>query len=633
MSEFASLKGAHAGPSSSSDFLSEHSNGSHTVLPNYSPRTVPDDEENQVDENAALLPNSRGKGTPTPREHDYRSFFEDPADLVPPRPKKNFFRSLFKGATSASASGIWALVAVLLLLVVVLQAMHVYWEQEFINATAVDIQKVEFMEFTNDGVNLRVKGSININYTLIDNNSYRSWFLRAGAYPIHTLSLRNTSASLSFKRDNENELEGTERKKRKTPYEHAVTSFIPPMTINIRHNETTEFDIVTNLTDFGNPSLLASIVKRIMTQEQIDFQIDTTLPLHKGFLPLGTWPFVVRGTVNPSEEFGVITNQFNLQDIKINPVSKGGFSGLRVFAVASAFYNFSISADFPELKWKVFMPGCEDDEYVYVTEVANMPFHLVPFSFNELNVYANVKAVPKGLNTQCPGTNHSVIDRFAQEFLSGQNTSVKVRGSDHQLLDVPWWMASLIPMIEFTVPIKGHKTGEKLIRELELSNFMMTFPPRKSPFEKPKGLPKLSAHIQATIVPPSALNITEDIGLSADQAKGTAELFSSKGEAFATVDIPDWLPCSTSTKMVDADPDFESERNQQILAYVVEFNLNGVPMNVTDEAVFSEVARQMIVSGSAPITLQALVDAGLSSPVGSFIFTHIPIEGNTVLRA
>lgn len=550
--------------------------------------------------------------------------------------------------SSNSAKGLWSLAALLLLLVVVLQAMRVYWEDEFINATTVDIQKVQFKEFTNEGVNLRIKGSININYTLVDNNSYRSWFLRTAAYPLHSLSLKNTSASLSFKQggdsdNNDNDDKGLaffqNKKKKKSPYEHAVTALIPGMRINIRHNEPTEFDIITNLTNFGDSGLLASIVKRIMLEEQIDFQVRTKLYISKGIIPLGTWPFVVLGVVNPSEELGVITSQFNLENVRINPVSSGGFSGLKISAIASAFYNFSISAQFPELRWKLFLPGCEDGEFIHATELSNLPIHLVPFAVNELSVFANIKSLPKSLGEQCPGANHSAIDMFAQQYLSGQTAIVKVQGSMHQPSSVPWWISSLLPLIDVKVPIPGHKTEEKLIREVDLSNFKMTFPTRKSPFEKPKGLPKLSAHIQATVVTPQMLNITKDIGLSVDEAKGIAELYSAKGEPFANVDIPDWLPCVTSTKMVDPNPadanekDIDDNEPNQILAYVVEFNLNGVPMNVTDEAVFGEVARQMIVSGSAPISLHALVDTSLSTPVGSFVFSKIPIEGDTVLRA
>lgn len=644
MSEFSKLTGAHVGPSSSSEFLSANSSSnSSSIPPDYSPRTIPDGEEAaEVDESTSLL--VHGKRKSSSRDRDYKSLqsfpnaFSEPA--TPSEHVHSILSKVWKTLTSTSAKSIWGLAAVLLLLLIVLQAMHVYWEKEFINATAVDIQKVQFEEFTNDGVTLRVRGELRINYTLIDHDSYRSWFLRTGAYPIHTLLIKNSTSVVSFKNDKDQKAGAGG--KGESQYKHAVTALLPDMTINIRHNETTKFDIITNLTDFGSPGLLASIVKRILTEEEIDFEYKTALPIYKGIFPLGTWPFVIRGAVNPGPELGVIPDQFNLDDFTINPVPQG-YHGLSVAAMISAFYNFSISAILPELRWKVFIPGCNEDEFLYVTDAFNLPIHLKPFEVNELGVYAMVKKLSSELNVQCPGSNHTAIDQFAQQYLSGALTKIKVQGSWHQPPGVPWWMTPILPLIELQIPIRGQKTDDKLIRELELSNFKITLPARKNPFEKPSGLPKLSAHIQATVVPPPMINMTEDVDLSVKQARGTAELFSSKGESFATVDIPDWLPCVTTTKMVDRDPPLnggdlgsmiqKKSSNNKTLAYVVEFSLNGVPMNITDESVFSEVARQVIVTGSAPITLHAIVDADLSTPVGGFVFSDISIEGNTVIRA
>lgn len=646
MSDFSRLNGAHVGPST--DYLSSHSDEStKSNPPEYSPRTIPSNEYPGIDESTALLGESSSSNGQSRNQQGYKLLQYAPRSLsVPSLPQnvKPIFSKVGKGAKNVFfKKTLWLLLALVLILIAVFQALQVNWPQEFLNATIVDIQKVEFDQFTDQGVNLRVQGNIRINYSMIDNGSYRSRFLRIGAYPLHTISLYNTTSALSFKQDGRDSTEG-----KKSPYEHAVTAHLPPMDVNIRHNETTEFDLITNLTDFGSPSLLASIVKRVLAEQEIEFKYDTSLPVHKGFIPLGTWPFSILGTVNPSTpDLGTITDNFNLDGLEINPVPKGS-QGVSIAAMISAFYNFSISADLPELRWKLFIPGCDTgsstgDNEIYVADISNMPIHLKPFAVNELEVHTHIKTLSSDLNQQCPGSNHSALDQFAQQYLSGSVAHIKIQGSWNQPAGVPWWIKPILPMIEIKIPIRGQRTDQKLIRELEMSNFKMTYPPRKTPFEKPSGLPKLSAHIQATIVPPPMLNMTEALHLSVKQARGIAELFSGKGEQFAIVYIPEWLPCITTTKMVDRDEDesalFKPSKEEppktpsQTLAYVVDFNLNGVPMNVTDESVFSEVARQMIVSGSAPITLHARVDADLSTPLGSFIFSDIPIEGDTVIRA
>lgn len=597
------------------------------------PVEAADGEFNRASENTPLLAHTDSNQKPSSRESNYKSLQSFPDAFSETRSPsarfKSFFGKIYAAATSAYAKSFWAIAGVLLLLLILLQAMHVYWDQEFMNATTVDITNVDFEEFTDDGFNLRVQGTARINYTEVDHNSYRSWFLRMGAYPIHTLSLKNSTAIVLFK---ETEDQGDNSNKEKSPYEHGVTAFLPPLEFSIRHNETTHFDFMANLTDFGSGKLLGSIVKRIMTAEEIDFRIKSALRVHKGIVALGTWPFEVAGEVNPSAGgLGAIANQFNLENVKINPVPEGAH-GVSVMAMVSAFYNFSIAADIPELTWDLFVPGCQELEYVYVAGVSNLPLRLVPHAVNEVKVHAGITKIPADLGVQCTGTNHSIIDQFVQQYISGALTSVKVRGSWKQPAGVPWWMKPILPLIEIKVPIRGHKMGDKLIRELELTDFMLTFPSSKNPFEKPKGLPKLSANVQATVVPPAALNLTDDIGILVNQVRGNAELFSSKGEQFATVDIPDWQPCDTSTTMVDVDPDNSNEGSQQTLAYVLKFSLDEVPLNVTDEPVFGEIARQMLFSGSAPITLHAQVDANLETPVGSFVFSDIPIEGDTVLH-
>jgi hypothetical protein len=520
---------------------------------------------------------------------------------------------------------------VILTFVMLVQAARVNWGQEFFNGTIVNIDDVSFEQFTDDGVSLRVRGNVHINYTLIDHASYRSWALRLGAYPLHSLTVGRSESVLLLKNYNGKVTDKDDEQ----DYSHAVTAHLPQFDVNVRHNETTHFNLVTNLTDFGNPSLLATIVKRILTQKEIEFKYKTQLRLSKMSIPFGAWPFTIQAVVNPENIGFSDSNLLRLDQLQLKKVS----DGLEVSAAVSTFYNLSVSANVPQLMWDMYLAGCDDDEFIYVAQVENSPIQLQPYKLNEMKMYSYLQQLDPAFIQHCTGTNanHTALDQLVQKYLSGDIINLQVRGSAVQKPDtVPDWIAQILPLLHVNLPFRfdrGPDAGDqKLVREVELTNFRLIIPPRnKNPFDGGRDkqpLPKLDAHIRAILQPPEELNLTKDLDLAVDYARGLADLYyrttSAVRRKFAVVDIRNWLPCTTDTA---EDPETGNMR------YIVEFDLVGVPMNVTDESTFSEVARQILLKGSAPILLQAQVDADVATPLGNFVFSDIHIEGETLIKA
>lgn len=68
---------------------------------------------------------------------------------------------------------------------------------------------------------------------------------------------------------------------------------------------------------------------------------------------------------------------------------------------------------------------------------------------------------------------------------------------------------------------------EALIKEITFSNLKITLPPPKSPFDRPGSPevpPKVSAHIEVILHPPSVLNVTTDLGVTVGQVRGPGKL-------------------------------------------------------------------------------------------------------------
>lgn len=519
----------------------------------------------------------------------------------------------------------------ILILVVVVQTACVNWGQEFFNGTLIHIDSISFEQFTDDGVNLRVRGDVQINYTLIDHASYRSWALRLGAYPLHTLTVGKSQSVVELK----NYKAVADREDGEQDFSHAVTALLPQFDVNVRHNETTHFDLVTNLTDFGNPSLLATIVKRILTQKEIEFKYNTQLHLSKLGISFGTWPFTIHAVVNPEKTWFSDNSFLRLNQLRFDKVE----NGLGVSAGVSAAYNFSLSTDLPQLVWDMYLSGCEDDEFIFLTRVENAPMRLQPYKLNAMEIYAYLQQLDPAFKQYCVGlnANHTVLDLLVQKYLSGDFVNFQICGSSAQTPGAaPEWITQVLPLLCVDLPFRFERDSDsdsqKLVRELELTDFRLIIPPRnKNPFDgghDKQPLPKLNAHIRVTVQPPSELNLTKDLDLAVDYARGFANLYyrstGAECRQFAVVDIHDWLPCTTDTT---------TEPETDHLRYIIEFDLVGVPMNVTDESTFSQVARQILLKGSAPILLQAQVDADVVTPLGTFVFSDIDVEGETVIKA
>lgn len=509
----------------------------------------------------------------------------------------------------------WRLIVIILCVQITLFAMSmikVDWPNEFLNATDIKIHHVGLKQLTKEGADVRVQGEIAIDFNKLDHNSAKAKFLRSSAYLVHSLTFGASTSEMSF-RNYSAEAVGRDN------FIRAAVSHTPALDVLVRHNETTKFDIIVKITEFGSPTLFATIIHRILKQQEIEFQCLTNLPVRKSWLPLGTWPLSFKYVINP--QTSIAREDVRLKEMSMERADKGG---LHINAIINAVYNYSASGLIPKLYWDLHLPGCNDDEYLYVARASNHPLDVQPYTNNLLNVDSLIHTLPSGLNKKCSHSNHTLLDTAAQLYLSGESIDIMVQGSSYQHKDIPRWISNILPLLQIHVPFKRSSTDQKLIQELQFSKFVMKLPsPARNPLLKPKELPKLSAHIKATILPPTELNLTESLALAVTESRGLADLYS-KSQKFAVVDIRDWMPCETSTSR---SPDTGN------LLYVVDFNLENAPMNVTDESVFSEVAKQIILTGSAPVTLKAQVDAGLYTPLGTFVFSDIHIEGETTVRA
>lgn len=565
----------------------------------------------------------------------------------------------------------------------------------FRQAAVANLTAVDFNGIKDGNIQLRVAAQLEMNYTQIENRRL-AWFIQTLAFPVYSIGIKNMTAILFIK--------GKEPAQRWDQsfgsvwgsgeystadndfFKHALTISIPSVDeIKVRHNDPTFIDIVANVSSFENPALLSDTIRRLLVGDAVTARVLTEVEPHKGFISFGRFPIFVETTINPNSHKGVPLDDLFSKQLKLSAIemvpdvpadpAQGKYGAIDVAAtvvlkdalemVLAAFNLSSTVLDkipinrnlsFPSLFWEVAIPGCHYDEngsdVLSVSGMKTLPFGLlqdraVPEGAGSICVSAEA-SVPKlaeGLAVPCLDSNHSALDAFLQQYLSGQKTHIIVKGaSAAQNSGLPDWAARLLSKAQVSVPVlkrcgPGQADDEKLVKEVSLSQLKIALPPPKSPFERPGSPdvpPRISAHVEMVIHPPSVLNITQDLGVAVGKVRGPVDLVDAgTGILFAKFNVSAWVDCITTTR--PETEEFAREAGEPdaplpLLNYLVSFDIEQLPMTVVDQKQLTAVATQLVLKGQVPITFGAVVDVQMNTTVGDFVLNKIPVEGTTVMR-
>lgn len=524
-------------------------------------------------------------------------------------------------------------------------------------AAFANLTKLTVEGFSEGQVSIYAAADLSFNYTNVDDGT-AAFFLRSSGFSLHSINVAPTTSQIYVKKVTTSDTENDSSED--DPYQLAFVAHAPGIdNLVLREFHHTNLSMNINVTAFDHPNLLTDMVRKLLMGDPIPIRLTTTITLSKWFIPLGSYPVSVDTIINPSDgdkgKFSHELDKMKLAELEFVPQApKGGISsGLGVVARLLGDFKMPFSFHIPRINWDVAIPGCHYDEkpqdVITVTEIHNLPIDIDPLRDLELKVETVIKKLSAKISKVCQGSSHSAIDTFLQHYLAGEETKLIVQGSYDQSFELPWWMRQIIPLIKLPVPIPprllGNATDEKLVEEIEFTRMKIQLPPPRSPFDrpapnpKPADQPKISGHIAVTLHPPSILNMTRDVGLGVDKVKGIADLISpDSGILFAKLNISDWVPCTTWVKAPIKDPgnggdaEDDKEKPSGLIDYVVEFDLDAVPLTVMDQKTLSSVATKFIMKGEAELIFDAVVDLDLDTPVGAFALNKIPIHGDTVMK-
>lgn len=535
-----------------------------------------------------------------------------------PKSSRSFYHTLLKTGLGRALLAVLAVVVGMLFLTYLIGPFDL--KDQLASVPKVSLNEFSVDRLTDDGLNIKVAGEVIADYSDVNGTLRRGLVRTLGGW-LRTVEVRNSTLDIFFEDEDwkEGDHPNNETEAR------TVRASIPPMTVDIKQGHNTSFDIVTTLSDFGSSDVIESIVDRLIHAEEVKFVGRANITAGKFGLFVGPIPLAIKESINKPEGdddddddnddgsksfFG-----YNISDINVTPKP----DSKEVLAVGfSAFLEngYDISMSLPPLLWEVSIEGCES--MVPIVDGVTNAIDVKPFTTVNVSVDSNVGEISRDLLQHCLNDNKSPLDRFIHKYLSGSPTSLSVAGKLSGYL-MPKWLEELLQHVSIKLDFQSPGQKEDLIESISFQNLKLELPESKNPLVKPKGPPRISAIVSATCRSPSKIIIANDVKAGITNARGVSGFFSEDKE-FARVMLEDWVPCMTRR---------EENTND---VFIVDFALDSVPLDITDQTVFGKVLQTILVNGQAPVRIEALADAELRTPIGEFVLTEIPAKGDTVIK-
>lgn len=248
-----------------------------------------------------------------------------------------------------------------------------------------------------------------------------------------------------------------------------------------------------------------------------------------------------------------------------------------------------------------------------VADAATQELHIEAFEDVQINAAGVVRRLPEDLMAACPGSKQSPFDILLGDFIHGHDARIYVRGSDSPSVDTPKWISDLMSDITVPVPFPG-RLPENLLKNFSLTDVHFHLPGFFAEPDTPEAQPRIDATIKALVGLPEQINFPVDV----DRVRADADIFY-EGKKLGNLDLHKWQPANATR--IDSKDEDEA-------GLLVEAVVREAPLNITDQAVFSEVV-QALLFGSKKLNLsvKAEVDVEMVTSLGTFKVRKIPAEG------
>ncbi|KAI1158676.1 hypothetical protein F5B18DRAFT_639955 [Nemania serpens] len=487
-------------------------------------------------------------------------------------------------------------IAIIILAFIVPEAVQEYAQQ----AAVIEPTSLSIDSITTDGVRARVQANFRLDGARVKNDHVRR-IGKASTWVANQLGSEEAKIDV-YVPDYDSILLGS--------------AVIPPLVVSVRDGTTTYFDFIADIRP-GNVEGM-----RTIANDWLDGKLDrlrlngkTDLSLKSGLIPLGTHAIsetlIFEANNIPAIPKYNIT-RFNVKD--------GPLKGSMLVDVSlSAFNEYPIELDIPELAFDIMVPGCANtDPFIIVAEASTGEVHVEPLSEVSANVYGVIHELPDSLTRVCPDSSSSPLDLLLKQYMHGEPATLFVRGSSRPDGDTPKWIADLLASVAVPVPFPG-RTLDGLIRDFSLTDVHFTLPDPFADPNDPDASPKVSGNILVTASLPSEMNF----GINVTNVRAAADVIY-KTKKMGELNLRKWQHAN-STRVKGEGNDGPSLK--------IESRIIEAPLNITDSDVFADVV-QALLFGNEPIELdvQALVDVKVETSLGELILKEVPADGKIPVK-
>ncbi|KAI0861453.1 hypothetical protein F4860DRAFT_476132 [Xylaria cubensis] len=487
-------------------------------------------------------------------------------------------------------------IAIIVLAFIVPDAVQEYAQQ----AAVIEPTSLSIDSITTDGVRARIQANFRLDGSRVTNDHVRR-IGRASTWVANQLGSEKAEIDV-YVPDYADILLGS--------------AVIPPLVVSLRDGVTTHFDFIADIRP-GNAEGMRMIANDWLDGrlEKLRLNGKTDLNLKSGVIPLGTHTIsetlLFEANKIPAIPKYNIT-RFNVED--------GPLKGSMLVDMSlSAFNEYPVELEIPELAFEIMVPGCANtDPFIVIAEASTGEIHVKPMSDVSANVYGVINKLPDTFTRVCPHSSSSPLDMLLKQYMHGEPATLFVRGSSRPDGDTPKWIADILASVTVPVPFPG-RTFDGLIRDFSLTDVHFTLPDPFADPNDPAASPKVSGNILVTASIPSEMNF----GIDVTRVRATADVLY-RNKKMGELNLRKWQHAN-STRTEGEGSDGPSLKIQS--------RILEAPLNITDSDVFSDVV-QALLFGNKPIQLavQALVDVKVETSLGELILKEVPAEGKIPVK-
>jgi hypothetical protein len=277
----------------------------------------------------------------------------------------------------------------------------------------------------------------------------------------------------------------------------------------------------------------------------------------------------------------------------------------------SVFNSYPIGLTIPPLGFDILVPNCDDDPYIRLADATTDEINVEPHSDVTVDVGGIVRELPKSLMKTCPDSTSSPLDLLLGDYLSGNNTTVFVRGSNAPDGATPDWITHIISSVTVPVPFPG-RTFDNLIKEFKLTNTSFSLP---SPFAddgSDEASPRISGDILVIAGMPKEMNF----GINVSRVQAIADVFY-KHKKLGILNLHEWQAAQSER----IEP-----KDGEAATLKIESHIEKAPLVIKDQEVFEDVIAAYYLGTGVKLEIKALIDIEVSTVLGEFVIKEMPAD-------